>query len=61
MKSRDSNITENTRLIRLVYYNDFLLKEGAITNREHQRMNNAIISKYGKVPCRYRADKNGCD
>lgn len=37
-----------TKLIRLIYYNDYLLKEGMLTNREHQKMNNVIISKYGK-------------
>ena len=37
-----------TKLIRLIYYNDYLLKEGMLTNLEHQKMNNVIISKYGK-------------
>ena len=49
MKDRNNQGISKTRLIRLVYYNDFLLKEGVLTNREHQKMNNAIISKYGKV------------
>ena len=47
LKDRNSLNISKTRLIRLIYYNDFLLKESVITNREHQRMNNAIISKYG--------------
>lgn len=49
MKDRNNYEIAKTRLIRLVYYNDFLFKEGILTNREHQRMNNAIISKYGKA------------
>ena len=47
MKDRNSNVTTTTKLIRLVYYNDFLFEVGAITSREHQKMNNIIISKYG--------------
>jgi len=46
MKSNDSAFIANTRLIRLIYYNDTLLKAGTITKREHQRMNNAILAKY---------------
>lgn len=49
MKSKDSDITATTRLIRLIYYNDALLKNGSITTREHQRMNNAILAKYQKT------------
>ena len=49
MKDRNNCKMTMTRLIRLIYYNDFLLKEGVLTNREHQRMNNTIISRYGKV------------
>lgn len=37
-----------TRELRLLYYNDYLLKSGVITKREHDKMNLAIISKYGK-------------
>lgn len=37
-----------TRELRLLYYNAFLLKSGVITKREHDRMNLAIISKYGR-------------
>lgn len=48
MKDRNSNVTTTTKLIRLVYYNDFLFEVGAITSREHQQMNNIIISKYRK-------------
>lgn len=37
-----------TRELRLLYYNEYLLKNGVITKREHDKMNLAIISKYGK-------------
>ena len=37
-----------TRELRLLYYNDYLLKNGVITKREHDKMNLAIISKCGK-------------
>lgn len=47
LKDRSNYEIATTRLIRLVYYNNFLLEEGVLTSREHQRMNNAIISKYG--------------
>ena len=36
-----------TRELRLLYYNDYLFKNGVITKREHDKMNLAIISKYG--------------
>ena len=49
MKSKNSDLTAKTRLIRLTYYNDALLKSGAITTRDHQRMNNAILAKYQKT------------
>ena len=49
MKSKDSDFIARTRLIRLTYYNDTLLKNGYITTREHQRMNNAILAKYVKA------------
>ena len=49
MKNKNSDITAATRLIRLTYYNDALLKSGSITAREHQRMNNAILAKYQKT------------
>ncbi len=49
MSSKDSNLTSKTRLIRLTYYNDVLLKNGNITKREHQRMNDAILAKYQKT------------
>ncbi len=49
MSSKDSDIARTTRLIRLTYYNDVLLKNGNITKREHQRMNNAILAKYQKT------------
>ena len=37
-----------TRELRLLYYNEYLFKNGVITKREHDKMNLAIISKYGK-------------
>jgi len=37
-----------SREIRLLYYNNYLLNNGVITKREHDRMYLAIISKYGK-------------
>ena len=40
-----------TRELRLLYYNDYLLKNGVISKREHDKMNLAIISKYGKRRC----------
>ena len=37
-----------TRELRLLYYNNYLLENGIISKREHERMNLAIISKCGK-------------
>lgn len=37
-----------TRELRLLYYNNYLLENGIISKREHNRMNLAIISKCGK-------------
>ena len=37
-----------TRELRLLYYNNYLLGNGIISKREHDRMNLAIISKCGK-------------
>ena len=37
-----------TSEIRLLYYNTYLLDNGVITKREHDKMNLAIISKCGK-------------
>ena len=37
-----------TREHRLIYYNNNLLKNGVKTKCEHDKMNLAIISKYGK-------------
>ena len=37
-----------TKKIRLIYYNDYLLKNGIITKREHDKMYLAILSKYGE-------------
>ena len=36
------------RELRLLYYNNYLLDNGIISKREHDRMNLAIISKCGK-------------
>ena len=49
MKSKDSDLIVKTRLIRLTYYNDFLLKNGIITERDHKKMNNAILARYQKI------------
>lgn len=38
-----------TRELRLLYYNNYLLKNDVITSREHDKLNLAIISKYGKI------------
>ena len=38
-----------TRELRLLYYNNYLLDNKVIAKREHERMNLAIISKYGKI------------
>ena len=40
--------TISAKQIILNYYNDYLFKNGVITKREHDKMNLAIISKYGK-------------
>ena len=37
-----------TRELRLLYYNNYLLENGTISKREHDRMNLAIISRCGK-------------
>lgn len=37
-----------TRELRMLYYNDYLFNKDVITKREHDKMNLAIISKYGK-------------
>lgn len=37
-----------TRELRLLYYNNYLLENGIISKREHDRMNLAIILKCGK-------------
>ncbi len=46
MISKGSELIATTRFIRLTYYNDVLLKKGEITEREHQKMYNAILAKY---------------
>ena len=40
-----------TRELRLLYYNNYLLERDVITKHEHNRINLAIISKYGKRNC----------
>ena len=37
-----------TRELRLLYYNNYLFKNGVITKREYDKMNLSIISKCGK-------------
>lgn len=39
----DSQIKNVTRQLRLLYYNDYLLKCGAITQREHRKMREKIM------------------
>ena len=48
MKDNNAKLKTVTRKIRMIYYNDYLFENGIITKSEHSRMNNAIISKYGK-------------
>ena len=47
---KDDNLKREimTRELRLIYYNNYLFKNGVITKREHDKMNLAIISKSGK-------------
>ena len=33
--------------IRLIYYNNYLLENGMITKREHEKMHSAILSRVG--------------
>lgn len=47
-KNNNLKLEIMTREIRLLYYNNFLLNYGIITKREYDKMNLAIISKYGK-------------
>lgn len=47
-KDNKSAIEIMTRELRLLYYNNYLLKNDVITSREHNKLNLAIISKYGK-------------
>ena len=49
MKSADTDVIKVSRFIRLNYYNNFLFENGIITEREHQRMNNAILTKYQRT------------
>ena len=47
MKDNNIKLEIITRQLRMLYYNDYLLKHGVITKREHDKMNIAIISKHG--------------
>lgn len=38
-------IKETTRELRLLYYNNYLLKKGIISKKDFEKMNLAIISK----------------
>lgn len=49
MKDNKAKLKTVTREIRMIYYNNYLFENGIITKSEHSRMNNAIISKYGKA------------
>lgn len=37
-----------TKELRMLYYNNYLLKHSVITSREHSKMNLAILAKCGK-------------
>lgn len=53
MKKDNKQKTEiMTRELRLLYYNNYLLENGVITKREFEKMNLAIISRYGKRRCK---------
>ena len=41
-------IKETTRELRLLYYNNYLLQNGVISRRDHEKMNSAIIAKNNK-------------
>ena len=47
MKDNNIKLEIITRELRMLYYNDYLLKHGVITKREHDKMTIAIISKHG--------------
>ena len=47
-KDKNLKLDIMTRELRLLYYNNYLFNSGVITKREHDKMNLAIISKYGK-------------
>ena len=53
MKSADTDVIKVSRFIRLNYYNNFLFENGIITEREYQRMNNAILTKYHRTTHTY--------
>lgn len=43
-----SKIEKMAKELRLLYYNNYLFDKGIISKREHERMNLAIITKFGK-------------
>lgn len=45
---KDDVIKNVTREIRLTYYNDYLLKVGVITKRQHSKMNILILNLKNK-------------
>lgn len=47
MENNSIKFEITTRELRLLYYNNYLLQREVITKREHEKMNIAIISKYG--------------
>lgn len=42
-KTENIEVRNVTRQLRLLYYNDYLLKCGAITQREHRKMHEKIM------------------
>ena len=48
MKNNKLRLEIMSREIRLLYYNDYLLENGIITKREHEKMNLKIIEACGK-------------
>lgn len=49
MKNQENQLTKMTRYLRLKYYNDYLLENGLISKREHQKLDSAILAKYHVV------------
>jgi hypothetical protein len=46
MKSQNFELLRMSRMLRLNYYNDYLYKNGMISEREYKKMNSAILKKY---------------